>query len=514
MRFSLKARLHTLHCITPEDEGGDEPYMLTFYVRADGTTLRQVSGGQAQLLPSLRVVSPPGAHDNIGVNDFLSTGNVRVPAAVGNFDTDLEPVPFTFTVDGRQIQAFIPGRLVAVTALLDEDMTSDRIANAIHARVTQQIEASINAFFSRLNFGPTIAGALGPGSPAEKVARVRDALNAFLTQQIAVFRAELRPQLSAIAIKTVLEEVVSDPLGIISLFENALDRDDMIDTGQVIFAEDAMIQGNLDANTADELREHSTGLDGAWYILHSSAHANLAFDVRDVEITSRVGTIIKGAPQSFTPPRAQLCVSPEPVEFSSDLIPQVYDILTTYPFCRYRYTIGAEPLRDNQGSVTFPALTTFQQLDPTAFPFVKLTSTTKQVTINYQIVPDAVRPQLQHLILSNVPEEGTYSFDLKIEAVLPNGQAIPVQELSRVFQGQVIGFPPGFISRIRKCRKDFTDKWSESVRVGPKELWGPYGHEQRFAEIQTLLDTYASRLGASPQRVDQLKVFVGKAFGR
>jgi hypothetical protein len=50
--------------------------------------------------------------------------------------------------------------------------------------------------------------------------------------------------------------------------------------------------------------------------------------------------------------------------------------------------------------------------------------------------------------------------------------------------------------------------------VGPKELWGPYGREQRHAEVQTLIDTYVSRLGASPERVEHLRTLVGRAFGR
>ena len=275
-----------------------------------------------------------------------------------------------------------------------------------------------------------------------------------------------------------------------------------------------MIQGNLNTNVTNELREEHTGLDGAWYVLYSSAHAELAFDVRDVEVTSKVGDVNKGKPDSFTPPRATLCVSPEPVEVSNDHIQQSYDVLTTYPFCRYRYLLEGQELRGNDGSVTFPARTSLQQLDPTAFPFVKLITTTKDVTVNFHVEADARRPQLQHLILSNVPADGTYSFNLRIEAVLPDGRAIPVQELSRAFQGQVITFPPGYISRIRKCRKDFTDKFSESTTVGPKELWGPYGREQRYAEIQTLLDTYVSRLGAAPERIEHLRALVGQAFNK
>lgn len=515
MRFNLHARLHTLHCISPEDENGDEPYMFTFYVRADGTTLRQSLTNPGHLIPSLTVVSPPGAHGNLGVEDLLSKGDVQVPPAVGSFDTMLTPIAFTFTDRGRQVQAFIPGRLVAIAALLEEDWTSDSVANALHAAVTAHVQARINEFFGGVDLNPTITTALqDPGPPAQKIANVRNAVNTFLAQQVAVFRAQLRSELTDLAINVVIKEAFSDFNVLGTLLENAIDRDDMLDTGQVLFAEDAMIQGNLNANATNELREESTGLDGAWYILYSSAHADLAFDLRDVEINSKVGTPIKGTPTNFTPPRAQLCVSPEPVEVSSDFIPQLYDLLTTYPFCRYRYLLEGQELRANEGFVTFPARTSLQELDPTAFPFVKLITTTKDVTVNFQVVPDPFRPQLQHLVLSNVPADGTYSFTLKVEAVLPNGRAIPVTEFSRAFQGQVITFPPGYISRIRKCRKDFTDKFSESVTVGPKELWGPYGREQRYAEIQTFLDTYVSRLGASPQRVERLRALVGKALGR
>ena len=129
------------------------------------------------------------------------------------------------------------------------------------------------------------------------------------------------------------------------------------------------------------------------------------------------------------------------------MIPQSYDVLTTYPFCQYRYSIDGKTLGIDQRLVTVPALVAIQELDKTGFPFVKLRNATANVTINFQVQLDTLRPQLQHLILSNVPAEGTYSFTLKIEAVLGGGRVVPVAEQSLVFQGQRINFPPGFISK-------------------------------------------------------------------
>jgi hypothetical protein len=211
MRFTLHARLHTLHCITPEDANGDEPYMFTFFVRADGTTLRQNPTSPGQLIPSLTVVSPPGAHGNLGVEDVESQADIQVPPAVGNFDTALSPIPFTFAAGGLQIQAFIPGRLVAIAALLEEDWTSDHVANAIHAAVTTHVQARINQFFGALNFTPVITTALAaPGTSAERVTNVRNAVNTFFGQQSDIFRAQLRPELRDLALKVVLTEAFSD----------------------------------------------------------------------------------------------------------------------------------------------------------------------------------------------------------------------------------------------------------------------------------------------------------------
>jgi hypothetical protein len=107
MRFTLHAHLHTLHCITPTDPNGDEPYVLSYFVRADGTTLRQNPSSPGRPIPSLTAVATAGAHGDLDVDSVASGGTFRVPDAVGRFDTPLQPIPFNVSVGAQQIQAWL-----------------------------------------------------------------------------------------------------------------------------------------------------------------------------------------------------------------------------------------------------------------------------------------------------------------------------------------------------------------------------------------------------------------------
>lgn len=518
MHFKLQAHLHTLHCITPTDEGGDEPYMWSFFIRADGVTLRQDPANPGQFIPSLTVFATPGAHGDLHIDDVVSGATFRIRDEVGRFETELRPIPFTFVLGAQQIQAWIPGRLLAFAALLDEDATSDAIVASIHHAVTEHIELRINQFFGGLNLAPVIAGAVSPGaSLAQIVTNVRNAVNTFLAQQIRVFSAQLTSELTDLALEVALTEIVRSGNPVTMLFtalENFLDRDDMIGVGQFNFAEDAIILAGLNLNTSGAIRESRAGLDGAWYVLYSSANADLNFNVTDVVTTSQVGIITNRIPGSFNPPHATICVPEGTVEYSSAFVPQSYDILVTYPFCTYRYSIEGLPLNGSSGSVSFQAEATFQELDNTGFPFVKVRTETRTATINFQFQPDPLRPQLQHLIVTNTPADGTYYFTLRIEALLGSGRVIHVMDQVLLFQGQVIEFPPGFIRGIRKCLADFASRSSKSKRVGLKELWGPYGREQRYAEVQQLIDDHAAHVAVAPDRLKQIKLIVARVFGQ
>jgi hypothetical protein len=56
--------------------------------------------------------------------------------------------------------------------------------------------------------------------------------------------------------------------------------------------------------------------------------------------------------------------------------------------------------------------------------------------------------------------------------------------------------------------------YSKSKRVGPKELWGPASREQRYAEVQRLIEEHTAHFAVSPERLRQIKSIVSRAFGR
>jgi hypothetical protein len=69
MHLSINVNLHTLHCITPTDPSGeDEPYLWTFFIRADGETIRQNTTIPDMLSADVQIDSGPGRPGNLLVD--------------------------------------------------------------------------------------------------------------------------------------------------------------------------------------------------------------------------------------------------------------------------------------------------------------------------------------------------------------------------------------------------------------------------------------------------------------
>ena len=513
-RFRVKADLHTLHCITPTDVGGeDEPFVWTFFIRADGTTLQPDPNTPGRFIPALTVVAKPGAHGNLNVEGVVSGSNFKIPNAVGDFETELLPIPFTFTFAGQTFRGWIPGRLVCLAGVLDEDATSDSIANEIHREVVQRVQLRVNQFFGGLNFAETIANAAPNG-----IAAVRAAVNNFLNVQIATFRQQIRSELEDLALEVAIAEIIRSHNPVSMLFNavvNALDHDELVGVGEVTFAEDGLIDAGLFTNATDNIRQSNSPLGGAWYVLHTSAHGELNFFPGDVVAIPSTGTVTTRIPGRYYPTRDMICVPPGQIEYWDALVPQSHDIMVTYPFCTYRYSIGGQVLSNQPGEIRFPAEVSIEEFNEAGYPFVKLRHDIRTVTVRYRQQPDATRPQLQHLILDNDPADGSYYFTLKIEAVLTGGRLLDVAEKTLLFEGQEMQFPTGFIERIEHCLEPFTsNKYAKSKRIDLRDLWGPRGHARRFEEVMQLIEERASIHAIPPERIESVRAAVTRAFNR
>jgi hypothetical protein len=79
---------------------------------------------------------------------------------------------------------------------------------------------------------------------------------------------------------------------------------------------------------------------------------------------------------------------------------------------------------------------------------------------------------------------------LDIEAVLNDGRALFAGQHVIAFDGQSIELPAAFIEGIERCLEPLTSNtYSKTHRVGPKELWGPYGRHQQYHHASEMIDT-------------------------
>jgi hypothetical protein len=105
-------------------------------------------------------------------------------------------------------------------------------------------------------------------------------------------------------------------------------------------------------------------------------------------------------------------------------------------------------------------------------------------------------PQIKRLTLANDPADGGYWLTLDIDAVLDDGSTTFARQPVIEFDGQTIELPEGFIEGIEKCLEPLTgNRFSESIRVGPKELWGPFGRQERYEQIVQAVEAIATVRG-------------------
>lgn len=72
--------------------GADEPYLLDVFLKLDGETVRQSTADLDRFEGHVRVVTAPGSHGNLGVEDVEGEQRIPIPVERGVFTTDLQPI--------------------------------------------------------------------------------------------------------------------------------------------------------------------------------------------------------------------------------------------------------------------------------------------------------------------------------------------------------------------------------------------------------------------------------------
>lgn len=150
MRTLLKVNydLQNLKCHDEGDGiGNAEPYLWTIFFKIDGTTCRL--NNSLNLEGTATVFTNVGSHGNLGNTDVDEGDNVPIPAAIGQQEMTLSPIPvpqFVRDLGTHDLPAFTGCILV----LMEEDNVSDHGAEAGHQALNTAVEAALNSLIPTL----------------------------------------------------------------------------------------------------------------------------------------------------------------------------------------------------------------------------------------------------------------------------------------------------------------------------------------------------------------------------
>src|SRR5262245_54365087 len=94
MQVNVSANLSDLYCLAP-NENPDEPYLWTFFLKLDGSTIRQVPG-QPRFTGTVQVQTSSGSHGNLGATDVRAGRRIPIPPALGGHAASLRPIEVAF----------------------------------------------------------------------------------------------------------------------------------------------------------------------------------------------------------------------------------------------------------------------------------------------------------------------------------------------------------------------------------------------------------------------------------
>lgn len=506
MRLEVNVDLHTLHCVTPTDPSGeDEPYLWVFFIRADGETIRQSTFSPLRLSANLQVVSGPGRPGNLSTGGMRAGSQISIPANVGHQTTDLRPIILSFTHQGNDFRAFIPGVTFAMAVLMDEEGVPRDAMQTAHGDVRNLVEERLNDFFNSLNLEPFVQQAIDEGI---------DAANRSLMAQINEFVGDrnrgLVREATNVAIQSAVISVLSsnNPIDHIA---SGLDKDEFIGATRMQVSELLLVEQNLIEVFAHNLSQNApdTGGGVAWYVLQGSASGELKFTQADAVIVSPAsdeeGMLYETGEYVF--PEDRLCISEgTSVEWSKYHHEQQYDVSVAYPFVQFQYKLDGTPLEGVSDTVQIGKEVSIPEFDPSTYEFVRYRQETRNVKVSFSRVRPHTDRQIEHLRLSNDPADGSYLLHLDIEAVLNDGRRFFAGHHIIAFDGQTITLPQHFVQGVKKCLEPLTtNRFSKSVRVGPKDLWGRMVRYERYKQIEQTVEAAAAAGRYDPSVVEAVK---------
>lgn len=142
-RSTLNVQFDLTH-IKCHDEGDGwgsaEPYLWTVFFLVDGSTISVNSG--LTLSGNATMHFTPGSHGNLPNDDVDAGETVTIPAAIGEWQTLMKPIPVPPPFDA--VQPDVGGVVGVVCVLMEEDNVSDAGAAAGHTALNNAVRTAVN----------------------------------------------------------------------------------------------------------------------------------------------------------------------------------------------------------------------------------------------------------------------------------------------------------------------------------------------------------------------------------
>jgi hypothetical protein len=480
MHFDVDAVLRNLHCTTPTDPSGhDEPYLWVFFIKLDGSTIRQRYGPDNQpmnrLSATIGVEAGPGGHGNLAAGTASSGSNVVVPPAVGRHQTALRPIPIELAGATKVFRVFVPGCLLALALLIDEDSAPDEAPQAAFAAVKELIANRLNDLINDFDLAGIILGALAALTRNQDPAP--GALRAVLTT-LANFQQTITQEATDLAIQRAKDAALAasdwwNPFDVAKLAVAAIDPDEVVGANGVLLSEQSLIAASLAQPLSADLRQSATGLGGAWYSLSGSAQGSVKFYPGDLKVFPMGPPKRKDLEKTpFVIKAGRRCLDAGTEGWATrNGFTETHVVSVEYPFLTYRYfldeieLIGNKKFSNQPGSVQITKTVSFPEFDESKFYLVGETQEVRKVSLKFERATDPLRPQIRQLLIRNDPKDGCYSVTLRVEGVLPNGQTIPVGSTDIAVTGQSLELSDGLLERYAECIAAYLR--SLNVRIKP-----------------------------------------------
>lgn len=496
MKLDVVIRFDRLICLTP-NESADEPYLWTFFLKLDGETVRQSTTDPDRFEGRVSVISPPGSHGDLGVEDVEGQQRIPIPPERGVYRTELHPIRLSLL--GRTVWA--PGRVIAFVVLMEEDDSRDGPIEQGHLAVADYFQREINRIIGDLDMSDLIREAnvrlvaTGGSLDDHVVAIVVERLSALIDQGEGTAGDLVTDQVvSEIVTRDVL-------LGIYAglPFLVGFDQDDLVGTAnyrtdeRTLLGEPIGLERSIVAEIRSRRAEHFEGS----YVLMGAAEATPHFVPADFRQVGSVidHSMVENGRVAFD--GGELCI-PQGQDYVWKRWEQLEmeDFLFLYPFAQVIWLIEDQPLVLQQGEIRLRKERTFPYFDRQRLSGPAIRREDGDVVVRYEQYRAG---QLSGVRLRNRAEDGNYPFrfqaDVRVAGV---DRRVLDRELS--FQGQSVS--SALYAEYNQCIGRTFGR-AVGKRVGPRDLWPPAERRRWYDEqVQVGDELVRSRLIA-PERLQQ-----------